>query len=312
MISRVVIFGTSGFGIPSFDSVLGDLRLKIKVVGVVTQPAKPTGRHQELVETPVAGWAEEHHLPTLKPKSLKTPESQQTLRDLQSDVFLVASYGLILPQGVLDIPAFGCLNIHASLLPKYRGASPIAAAILAGERETGITFMSMDAGCDTGPMLKQVKCPIEINDTRITLEQRLSELAAESTVQALDDWQTKKILPQPQPEEGVTSAPRLTRQDGCAVWDDAAKLERKIRAYQPWPGLWTVWKNTEIKILEAISITGKPTETPGTVVIQESNWVITCANGYLVPKLIQFSGRKPQPAKNIPGSYPDFIGSVLG
>lgn len=309
MKTRAVIFGTSPFGLPSFEQVRRDERFAI--VAVVTQPPKPTGRHQVLSPTPVAEWATKHRLQLLTPATLKTEEIQNTLRKLQADVFLVASYGLILPQGVLDIPTRGCINIHASLLPSYRGASPIAAAILNGDLATGITFMVMDAGCDTGPIVKQLPCPIAPNDTRATLEQQLSELAATDIVQTLDGWLDKKIEPQSQPSQGVSSAPRLKRQDGAAVWLDADRLERQTRAYQPWPGLWTTWNTTEIKIITATAETGQPAEPSGTIVQRNNNWAIACERGYLIPTTVQFSGKKPQPAISIPGSYPNFIGSRL-
>lgn len=306
---RVVVFGTSTFGLPSFERITQDERFEL--VAIVTQPAKPTGRHQTIMPSPVEEWGRKKDVPVLTPKTLKTTDSQTQLRDLKSDIFLVASYGLILPQGVLDIPAFGCLNIHASLLPKYRGASPISGAILEGDQETGITFMSMDAGCDTGPILQQSKVDVALDETRLTLENKLSELAAASIVQVIHDWQSGGLNPQPQPEQGVSSAPRLTRENGRAVWDDATKLERQIRAYQPWPGLWTTWKNTELKILSATTIAAQPTEIPGTIVLRDQGWAIACRDGYLVPTTVQFSGKKLQPAKNIPGSYPDFIDSRL-
>lgn len=310
MKKRVVFFGTSAFGLPSFEQVQGDTRFDI--VAVVTQPPKPTGRHQLLTPTPVAEWATPHQLQLLTPATLKTEEIQNTLRDLQADVFLVASYGLILPQGVLDIPVEGCINIHASLLPRYRGASPIAAAILNGDTATGITFMVMDAGCDTGPILSQLPCPITPQDTRISLEQRLAEVAASNIVPTLISRLNKKIDSRTQPNQGVSLAPRLKRQDGLAVWQDAARLERQTRAYQPWPGLWTTWNATEIKILTATTESGQPSEPAGTIVVRDGSWAIACERGYLIPTAVQFSGKKPQPADTIPGSYPNFIGSRLG
>lgn len=309
MSRRVVIFGTSDFGIPAFENVSKDLRFK--VVGVVTQPAKPTGRHQVLTPTPVEVWAKKNNLKTFTPSSLKTSKPLNELSRLSPDLFLVASYGLILPQGALDIPAFGCLNIHASRLPKYRGASPISAAILQGDEETGITFMSMDAGCDTGPMLKQLTAAITTDDTRLTLEKKLSDLAATEIVSVMHDWQTGKIVPQPQPKTGATLAPRLKREDGRAVWHDAAKLARQIHAYQPWPGLWTTWQETEFKILVATVSEKQPAESPGTIVATDRGWGIACEIGLLIPTTVQFAGKKPQPASTIPGGYPNFIGSRL-
>lgn len=306
---RVIIFGTSTFGIPSFTSVMKDDRWE--VVAVVTQPAKPVGRHQEITSTPVAQWAEKNGLTILTPKTLKTPEVQTEIAELKPDLFLVASYGLILPQGALDIPSLGSLNIHASILPKYRGASPISAAIVNGDGETGVTFMVMDAGCDTGAMLSVVTCPITATDTRQTLETKLSDLAATSITDVLDGWTTKKIVPQVQPADDVSLAPKIQREDGRAIWNDAEKLSRQLRAYQPWPGLWTIWNNAELKIIEAVAEVQSVHEPAGTIVLHDDGWAVACTNGYLIPQTVQFSGKKPQPAKNIPGSYPNFIGSTL-
>lgn len=306
---RLLIFGTSDFGIPSFEKLRTDSRFSI--VAVVTQPAKPTGRHQILTDTPVGVWAKKNDLQILTPKSLKTDEVIGQLRELNAVLFVVASYGLILPQIALDIPTHGCLNIHASLLPKYRGASPISAAILNGDTTTGITFMKMDVGCDTGPILSQITVPIAPDDTRISLEQKLSTSAASSIVSIVVELIDGQLKVRTQPSDGITLAPRLARADGKAVWDDANKLERQIRAHQPWPGLWTTWNKSEIKILSAI-VNNEAAEKPsGTIIEQPSGWGIVCRHGILCPQMVQFAGKKPQPAKIIPGSYPGFIGSQL-
>ncbi len=306
---RLLIFGTSSFGIPSFEKIFQDSRFEI--LCVVSQPAKPTGRHQIITPTPVTTWATSHALPVYTPTTLKTPAVQDYLGAFSADIYLVASYGLILPAVVLDLPIHGCLNIHASLLPLYRGASPISAAILNGDTKTGITLMQMDAGCDTGPIIHQIPCPIDEHASRPSLEMILSAMAAESVADLIESWITKKVRAEAQPVKGFSLAPRLNRADGRAEWKDAKLIERKIRAYQPWPGVWTTWKNTELKILSALALDEPTKDVPGTILQHHDSWVITCERGLLQPLQVQFSGKKPQPATSILGSYPNFIGSRL-
>lgn len=306
---KLALFGTSSFGLLSFEKLRTDNRFN--VVAVVTQPPKPTGRHQTLNDSAVASWAKEMTIPVLTPRTLKSATVIEQLRNLHADLFIVASYGLILPQTALDLPSSGCLNIHASLLPKYRGASPITAAIMNNDTVTGITFMNMDAGCDTGPILYQVPVNILAHDTRLLLEERLSIEAGESICATVHDWISGKLKPLFQPAIGSTSAPRLTRMDGRAVWDNAERLERQIRAYQPWPGLWTTWKKSEIKLLSATVINQPAAGPVGTIIKLPQGWGIVCQQGILCPKQIQFSGKKPQAAATIPGSYPDFTNGQL-
>ncbi len=307
---RIVIFGTSSFGVASFQAVANDEH--VEIVGVVSQPARPVGRKQVLTPSAVEVWAKENNFSVLTPTTLKKPEIQQQVVDLKADVFVVASYGLILPKAVLDFAARGAMNIHASLLPRYRGAGPIAAAIVNGDTETGITFMVMDPGCDTGPMIQAFPIPITSTVTKPELEQQLSKLAAKNIVATFHGWLDKKIIPQPQSEDGVSLAPKLSREDGHAIWDDATTLERKIRAYQPWPGIWTMWNGTEMKILKATVSQEQHTEQPGTIIPYQKSWAVVCSAGILIPTEIQMSGKKPQLASSLPGSYPNVIGSRLG
>lgn len=306
---RLIIFGTSDFGIAAFTAI-ADADL-VDIVGVVTQPPRPVGRHKVVQPTPVQRWADDHHYPVFTPTTLKDGSAKQWLVERRPDVFLVASYGLIIPTAVLDVPTRGALNIHASLLPRHRGATPIAAAIAAGDAQTGVTFMLMDAGIDTGSTLRQHPLSIEVHDTRTNLERRLSELAATEIVALLSDWLAGKIVPQPQPTEGVTTCRRLTREDGRARWDDAAAIERLTRAYAPWPGVWTSGPNGELKILAARVGPTVEDAVPGTVIAQAGGWGIACRQGVLLPTEVQFEGRRPIEAKLVPGSYPGFVGSVL-
>lgn len=306
---RVILFGTSAFGVPSFQRLHDSTEFDI--VHVVSQPARPVGRHQDLTPTPVTAWALSQSLPVSTPVSLKTPEIENQLRSMQAELYLVAAYGLIVPQTILDIPKYHCINIHASLLPRHRGASPIAAAIATGDSETGITFMRMDAGCDTGPILQAHRLTIFEQEARPELEQRLSELASEHIVSLCTKWAAGEIPQITQPSLGSTVAPKLSRDDGHAVWDSAEHVLRRLRAYTPWPGCWTTWNMTQIKIISAAYTQQTFDVSPGTIVEHDGGWAIACRQGCVIPTVVQFAGKKAQPAKQVLGSYPHFLGSVL-
>ncbi|MBI3572631.1 MAG: methionyl-tRNA formyltransferase [Candidatus Kerfeldbacteria bacterium] len=310
MTHRLIFFGSGAFGLPALEQLhhLPDGQ----VVGVVTQPAKPTGRGQPVKPTIIATWAGHHKLSVLAPESLKVPTMVEELQRLQADTFVVAAYGLILPLAVLQVPLYGSINVHASLLPKYRGASPIAAAIVAGERETGISFMLMDEHLDTGPVLRTVVTPISKSDTSEVLQAQLARLAAENLPTVLDDWWAGRIHPTPQ--SGPSSyAPKVLKSDGYANWQSGKILERKIRAYIPWPVTWTTWQGTNIKILAASFIPGQPSSPQGTIEVPEPNqdWAVACGDGWIIPHQVQFAGKRRQSAATIPGSYPGLIGSRL-
>jgi methionyl-tRNA formyltransferase len=205
------------------------------------------------------------------------------------------------------------VNIHSSLLPKYRGAAPIAAALVNGEQETGVTFMVMDAGVDTGPILAQSSLYIAERETTVTLHQRLQALAAEHIASVFREWLDGRLIARPQPSTGSSLAPKITKDDGRATWDSAVLWERKIRAYAPWPGVWAFWRDRLIKLHEARAEAGRPTTPPGTIepISQAPGWRIACADGWLIPLSVQFSDRRPQPAASVIGSYPGFVGGRL-
>ncbi len=306
---RLVVAGTSDFGLPTFAAIVRDPA--VTLVGIVSQPAKPVGRRQILTPSPVARWAIQQAAPVLTPKNWRDEAALATLKSWRPDIVLVASYGLIVPTTVLTIPTKACLNIHASLLPAYRGASPIAAAILNGDTTTGVTLMVMEAGLDTGPMLAQWTCAIAPDDTAPRLTERLADLAAQHVSPALQQYLAGVLIPRPQPTES-TYAPKITRADGQADWSSAATLERKIRAYDPWPGVWTTWGASVIKFLSGAVVPGQPDGKIGTVVPHQAGWAVVCADGLFVPRMVQFSGKKPQAATTIPGGYPGFLGAQLG
>lgn len=305
---RLVFFSSSIFGLPSIKAIR--TMPDVELVAVVSQAAKTAGRGGQLQATPVSQWAEQYQLPLLTPTSLRTATAVKALKELTADTFVVAAYGLILPPTILQLPSDGSLNIHASLLPAFRGASPIAAALVAGQTTTGISFMLMDEGIDTGPVLAAHALPIEPKETTPELQTRLAGLAAQHLPDLLTNWWAGQVSPQAQ--TGPSSyAPLLRKADGQANWQSAVMLERKIRAYQPWPGVWTTWRGQLMKILSAEISSDVSPEKPGLIVGRSSSpgWAIACRDGLLIPTTVQLAGKKPQAASSLPGSYPNFIGS---
>jgi len=245
---RIVFMGSPAFSVPA----LQDLTSKYQVIGVVTQPDRPSGRGQKMTSSAVKSAAQEHNIPFIQPRRLREPDAMEQLRTWNPDLFVVAAFGQILRQEVLDLPHLGCLNIHASLLPRWRGAAPIQAAILNGDVETGITIMKMDAGVDTGPILQQQSTAIFPLDTAGTLGQRLSLLGAKLLMQNLPMYLEGKLTPIPQDETKVTLAPMLSKKDACLdLTKPATQLMNQIRAMDPWPGTYLVWRGQHLKIHSA-------------------------------------------------------------
>ena len=233
---RVVFMGTPDFAVPTLQILL--TLPDVQVVGVATQPDKPAGRGRTLAESPVKQVAVAAGVPVLQPRGFrKNPANAEALRALDPDLLVVAAYGLILPQTVLDIPRYGSLNVHASLLPRWRGAAPIQRAIEAGDAETGITLMQMDAGLDTGPMLLARRLPISADDNAATLHDRLAALGAQLVVEGLPLWVSGRLPAKPQPAEGITYAAKIDKAEAAIDWrGPAALIERRARAFDPFPG----------------------------------------------------------------------------
>lgn len=304
---RLVVVGSGVFGLPSFERLRSWADVEIPVV--ITQPDRPSGRKGLHRPTPVSLWARDHRLPILTPASLRqNPDIEKTLRDIRPDILLVADYGLILPSVVLSIPSHAGLNIHGSLLPRYRGAAPIAYAIWRGDPTTGVTFMQMDQGIDTGPIVAQYTVPIEPTDTAPVLEDRLARLAGQHVRTVVKGFVEDHHRPQTQPSALATTAPKLSVGAGQADWVSAAELTRRLRAFQPWPGLWSIWRGRRIKFLAATAQSIQPTSPAGTIVSLVGGWGVACREGVFRPSQVQFEGRQPQPASTIPGGYPGFIG----
>jgi methionyl-tRNA formyltransferase len=310
--ARVVFLGTPQFGVP----VLEALVRHHEVVVVVTQPDRTGGRGREQLYVPaVKRVAEAHGLRVLQPISLRRDtEAVEVLRQAQADVFVIAAFGQILRPKVLAIPRCGCIGVHASLLPKLRGAAPIATAILRGEDETGITLMLTDAGMDSGAIIAQRRVPIASTDTTETLADGLARLGAALLIETLPAWLAGEIEAQPQDETQVTWAPPLAKQEGLIDWTHTARaIDARIRALTPWPGAYTLLAGKSIKLLSARPrLDGPDVALPGTVLAQGEEIAVATGAGLLVLGQVQMAGKKALDACTFARGQRGFVGSVLG
>jgi methionyl-tRNA formyltransferase len=280
------------------------------VLAVYTQPPRPAGRGQKEQPSPVQRAAERHGLPVRVPKSLREAAAQAEFRALGADLAVVAAYGLILPKAILDAPLRGCLNIHASLLPRWRGAAPIQRAIEAGDAESGITIMVMDEGLDTGPMLLEERVPIGRETTAATLHDALAALGARLIVQAVAGLESGALLPVPQPAEGATYARKIAKEEARIDWHaPAVLLERRIRAFNPFPGAWFEANGERIRVLAARTEPRVRDVAPGTVL--DARLAIACGEGALKPTLLQRAGKAPVAAEAFLRGFPLPPGAVL-
>jgi methionyl-tRNA formyltransferase len=294
---RVVFMGSPEFSVPSLQA----LSAHYIVAGVVTQPDRPAGRGQTLTPPPVKVLAQQLGLPTIQPRKLRLPEAMQQLHAWKPDLIVVTAFGQILRQEVLDLPHFGCINVHASLLPRWRGAAPINAAILHGDQQTGVTIMHMDAGVDTGPLISQRSTAIALGETALSLSERLAALGADLLVESLPGYLSGELSPQPQDECLATYASMLKKEDGELDFKlSAVELERKVRAFQPWPGTFTHWQGTALKVQRARCIFDPAKEarlSPGERTIYQGFPAICTAQGLLVLDELQPAGKKPLAGK---------------
>jgi methionyl-tRNA formyltransferase len=285
---RLVFMGTPAFAVPSLAALfdIGD------VVAVVTQPDKPKGRGQALAISPVKAFAQERGVPVLQPQKLRTPPFSEELKKLAPDVCVVTAYGKILPKDLLETPTRGCVNVHASLLPRFRGAAPIQWAIAHGDVETGVTLMVMDEGLDTGPMLAEKRLPIAPDETSASLHDKLSSLGGELLRQHLPAYLRGELKPVPQPSEGVVLAPIIQKEDGRLDFTrPAVELERRVRAFTPWPGAFT---SLEGKLLKVHRVqVGQGRGEPGTVLASGPQGLeVACREGSLVLVELQPEGKR--------------------
>ncbi len=273
------------------------LAQQFSVVAVLTQPDRPAGRGMRLTASPVKQLALTHHLPVLQPASLKSADVQQALANYAADVMVVAAYGLILPLEVLRLPRHGCLNIHASLLPRWRGAAPIQRAILAGDEQTGITIMQMDTGLDTGDMLLKKSCSISMHDTAQTLHDKLAGLGAEAIVEALRLLEKGQLKSVPQNADEATYAAKLSKAEALIDWSvSATQILRAVHAYNPFPVAYTILNGVSVKVWQASVRNGIEGEAGTVVAIEKNGIVVACGQGSLCLEVLQRPNAKALPA----------------
>ena len=290
---KVVYMGTPDFAVPPLRALV---KAGYEVVGVVTQPDKPKGRSKTLLPPPVKEEALKYNIPVYQPLKVREPEFMETLKNLAPDVIVVAAFGQIIPKAILDLPEFGCLNIHASLLPKYRGAAPIQQAVINGDKEAGVTIMKMGTGLDTGDMISRASVLLAEDETGGSLFDRLSELGAELLVKTLPSVFDGTAVYEPQPEESPTPyAGMITKQMGLLDFQkDAETLERLIRGLNSWPSAYTYLNGKTLKIWKAaVEKSGSEPENPGTIIKADKDGIhVVCGQDILILQEVQLEGKK--------------------
>jgi methionyl-tRNA formyltransferase len=307
---RLVFMGTADFAVPSLKALAAS---RHEVAAVYTQPARPAGRGWHLRPSPVQRAAEALALPVQAPARLRDPADQSAFAALQADLAVVAAYGLILPKAILDAPPLGCINLHASLLPRWRGAAPIQRALLAGDRETGVSIFQMEPSLDTGPVIASRSVPISDRSTAASLHDELAEVAAGMVVAAVEDLAAGRAQPVPQPGEGITYAAKIEKAEGRLDWARPAEaLERQLRALNPWPGCWTEIGEQTIRVLagRAVPDRGDGGRVPGEVV--DERLTVACGEGCLELSLVQRPGGRPMPAEAFLRGFAVPVGTRLG
>ena len=302
---RIGFMGTPDFAVSALDRLI---QTGHNIICVYTRPPAPSGRGQKLKKSPVHLLAEQHNIPVFTPKSVRSDEALEAFKSHNLDLAVVAAYGLILPAAILDTPRLGCINIHASLLPRWRGAAPIHHAILAGDDETGITTMQMDPGLDTGPMLMRESLPITSSTTSATLLDEMAELGGRLIVKTIANLDT--ITPEVQDDNLATYAAKITKEDSIIDWSESAQaIERKVRALTPWPGASFDFKGELFKIRQASVVESPSGKQPGTLI--EAPMVIQCGKGALQINMIQRQGKAPMPATELLRGFEIPVGTTF-
>ncbi len=307
---RIIFAGTPEFAAHYLDALLES---KHDIIAVYSQPDRPAGRGKKLTASPVKELAVANNIPVLQPLNFKAPESIAELEALNADLMVVVAYGLILPKAVLAAPRLGCINVHASLLPRWRGAAPIQRAIEAGDSETGVTIMQMDVGLDTGDMLVKVACPIAPDETGGSLHDKLVQIGRPALLQALDQISTGTAVPEKQDDAKSNYAPKLNKEEAVLDWRlDAAVLERRVRAFNPFPICTTRLAGAEddqrIRVWRARAIDETRSEAPGTITQVTSDCVwVACGQGQLILQQVQLPGKKPLAVAEVLRGHPDLI-----
>nr|WP_240348845.1 methionyl-tRNA formyltransferase [Pectobacterium parmentieri] len=295
---RIIFAGTPDFAARHLDALLSSGH---EVVGVFTQPDRPSGRGNKLTPSPVKVLAEQHSIPVFQPKSLRPAENQAMVEALSADVMVVVAYGLILPQPVLSMPRLGCINVHGSLLPLWRGAAPIQRALWAGDSETGVTIMQMDVGLDTGAMLHKISCPILPQDTSATLYDKLAELGPRGLLETLEQLADGSAVAEAQNDTLATYAEKLSKEEARLNWQlSAEQLERCIRAFNPWPVSYFIVDEQPVKVWKAEAIAKAHGLQPGTIIQAEKQGIqVATANGILNIQELQPAGKKVMSAHDL-------------
>ncbi|WP_447889692.1 methionyl-tRNA formyltransferase [Serratia fonticola] len=295
---RIIFAGTPDFAARHLDALLSSGH---QVVGVFTQPDRPAGRGNKLTPSPVKVLAEQHQIPVFQPKSLRPQENQHLVADLNADVMVVVAYGLILPKAVLDMPRLGCINVHGSLLPRWRGAAPIQRALWAGDSETGVTIMQMDVGLDTGDMMHKIACSIEATDTSASLYNKLAELGPQGLLITLQQLAAGTVQREVQDEALVTYAEKLSKEEARLDWSlSAEQLERCIRAFNPWPISYFAIDDQPVKVWQATVLAETANAEPGTIVHADKHGIqVATAQGILNLTQLQPAGKKPMSAQDL-------------
>ncbi len=312
---RIVFAGTPEFAAIQLKALLD---AKFEVVAVYTQPDKPAGRGQHLHMSPVKELALLHHIPVEQPSTLKNDEAITTLKKYDADLMVVAAYGLLLPKSILDTPRFGCINVHASLLPRWRGASPIQQAILAGDKETGVTLMQMDVGLDTGDMLAKTAYLLKPTDTSTTVHDALAQQGAQLLTEQLAQFENVKKWPnlQPQDDKLATHAPKILKEQAKIDWHlSAVEIDRKVRGFNPWPCAFSTIQNNILKLWQGEVIYNQPSGAPGEIVAHTAQGIIiaTSQDAFLLTHA-QLPGKKMMPITELIKGHQDLfaIGNKLG
>jgi methionyl-tRNA formyltransferase len=308
---RILFFGTPTFAVPSLEAILEE---QDEVVAVVTQPDREKGRGRKVIASPVKEAALRHGLAVVQPEKVKEEAFQKTVLELRPDLIIVVAYGRILPKSILEIPKRGAVNVHGSLLPVFRGSSPIAWAILKGEKITGVTTIMMDEGMDTGDILLQSEVPIQERETFETLHDRLALTGAQLLTKTIKKMKMGEIQPVPQDPSKATYAPLLKKEDGRIDWKKGAReIDRQVRAFTPWPGAYTEWSGRLLKIYSGEARESNGKGNPGTVAWAGSESIeVKAGSGSFLIKEVQIEGKKRMAVRDFLSGNPVPIGTVLG
>lgn len=295
---RIVFAGTPDFAARHLAALLSS---EHEVIAVYTQPDRPAGRGKKLTASPVKNIALEHDIPVYQPENFKSDEAKQALADLNADIMVVVAYGLLLPQAVLDTPKLGCINVHGSILPRWRGAAPIQRSIWAGDAETGVTIMQMDIGLDTGDMLKIATLPIEATDTSASMYEKLADLGPQALIDCLADIAADKAVPVKQDDELANYAKKLSKEEARINWSDNAEhIERCVRAFNPWPMSHFEAAENSIKVWQS-RVAEQTSDNPAGTIVQadKTGIYVATGNGVLVLEQLQVPGKKAMPVQDI-------------